>query len=127
MPPKQHQFKPGQSGNPSGRPKGVASQARQLTKGDPTQLLRVLLSIAKSEAVKPSDRIAAAKEFLDRGWGKAASYAPVEDGDPLELDSIDREIDTLMDELATRRQAQAPRTTEAAAVGHNGKGRAAAT
>lgn len=58
-------WKAGQSGNPGGRPKGIAAKAREL--GD--KALDVL-----REALSDNDartRIAAAKEILDRGYGKA--------------------------------------------------------
>jgi len=102
-------FKKGQSGNPSGRPKGVAAQARELVDNDPTRLLKVLLELAESTTAKDSDRKAAAAEFRDRGWGKAPSFAPVEDGDPLELSETERVISDVLDELAPRREAASAR------------------
>ena len=105
-------WKPGQSGNPSGRPKGVAKQAREKVGNDPARLLDVLLAVAEDAGAKTSDRIAAAREYLDRGWGKAASYSPVEDGDPLELGDVERTIADLVDELASKREAKAPGPAE---------------
>lgn len=96
-------FKPGKSGNPSGRPKGIAAKAREIIGNDPTELLTVFLEIAYDPAAKPADRKAAAEALLDRAYGKAPSYAPV-DGDPLELTDTDRVIADVLDELAGKRK-----------------------
>jgi hypothetical protein len=42
------------------------------------------------------DRIAASKELLDRGWGKAPSVTPVDDHDPLEVDELTRETQEIV-------------------------------
>lgn len=114
-------FKKGQSGNPGGRPKGVAARARDLVGNDPTRLLEVLLAVAEDETEKASDRVRATQELLDRGWGKSPSYAPVEEGDPLELDAVDRAIHNLMDDLAAKRKAKAARRPTNGRVARNGK------
>jgi|SRR5207245_4315903 hypothetical protein len=62
-------FKPGQSGNPGGRPKVVAEVqelARQHAPAAITELAR-LATKAKNE----STRVAAIRELLDRGYGKS--------------------------------------------------------
>lgn len=62
-------FKPGQSGNPGGRAKGIGARAREHT----DRCIEVL-----AEALDDDDkrtRIAAAKELLDRGYGKAVSMS----------------------------------------------------
>ncbi len=96
-------FKPGESGNPSGRPKGIARQLRDAIKDDPTVITQVFLEILRDPKAKHADKIAAGREYLDRCYGKAPSYAPVE-GDPLELAGVDRAIGELVDELAARRE-----------------------
>ncbi len=64
MIPNAKKFQPGVSGNPGGRPKGIAAKAREHT----DKAMEVLV-----EGMGDPDsrvRIAAAKEVLDRGWGK---------------------------------------------------------
>ena len=53
------------------------------------------------------DRVAAVRELLDRGWGKAPAFAAMEADDPLELGPIAREIQEIADELSARREAKA--------------------
>lgn len=57
-------WKPGQSGNPGGRPKGIAALARQHTDKAIEVLAKALDS--KDERV----RVTAAEKLLDRGYGK---------------------------------------------------------
>jgi hypothetical protein len=64
-----------------------------------------------------SERITAAKLLIERGWGKAPEFAPVEDGDPLDLLGGDEDLaasfDRRMDELASkRREREGPSTGE---------------
>jgi len=57
-------FKPGQSGNPGGRPKGLGTKARE--HGD--MCIEVLAAALSDTDARV--RIAAARELLDRGYGK---------------------------------------------------------
>lgn len=70
-------FKKGESGNPSGRPRVVAT-LRDLARAHTADALNTLVSIMNGSEQPPAARVAAAKELLDRGYGKAAQ--PV-DGD----------------------------------------------
>ena len=99
-------FKPGQSGNPGGRPKGLAKTVRDACGGSPLRLAQVLLEIAEDPKANNRDRVAACRELLDRGWGKAPAFAVMEAGDPLEMSDIAREIQGIADELAARREAK---------------------
>jgi hypothetical protein len=80
-------FKPGQSGNPSGRPKRTAEekdaleQIRKLAPGVP-ELLKSIMQDAKAS---PAYRLKAAEMILDRAYGKADARiqmdAKVQQGD----------------------------------------------
>ncbi len=95
-------FQPGQSGNPGGRPKGVARAFRDVLGGSPTEAAQGLLEIART-APRPADRIAAWRELLDRGWGKAVGYADIEGSDPLEQDEVTAEIRSIAEALSQER------------------------
>ena len=62
MPRSSTTFKPGQSGNPGGRPKGIEALAREHTPAALAALVDALRS--------PRERVSAAVALLDRGWGK---------------------------------------------------------
>ena len=97
-------FKPGQSGNPSGRPKGIAKAFREAL-ADPTEAALGLLELARDERVRPADRISAWNALLDRGYGKAASFAAIEGADPLEQDEVAAEIAQIAQQLEKDRAA----------------------
>lgn len=100
-------FLPGKSGNPSGKPKGIAAKARELIGDDPTELLEVFLEIAYDPKAKPGDRKAAAEALLDRAYGRVPSYAPIDGEDPLDL-SVLSDLHGLIDELSSRRDRKTP-------------------
>jgi hypothetical protein len=70
-------WKPGQSGNPAGRPK-IASEVKELARAHCPKAMRRLIQLVDSE----DERVAfmASKELLDRGWGRAPK-AEDEDGE----------------------------------------------
>lgn len=84
-------WKPGQSGNPAGRPVGLGKAIRKAL-GDGSELVEILLSIARGEQTAKStasgvqieaepptrlERLAAIKLLLEHGWGKPATKVEV--------------------------------------------------
>jgi hypothetical protein len=83
-----------------------SSRMRRQTANAPPAC-RLLLEIANDPKARNADRIAAARELFDRGWGKAPEFASIEGADPLELDGVSAEIQAIADELRARREARA--------------------
>jgi hypothetical protein len=67
MPKADSQFRPGQSGNPGGRPKGERS-VREIAQQHTTAAMETLVHVMRTG--KNSERVQAATTLLDRGWGK---------------------------------------------------------
>src|SRR5262249_13853695 len=102
-----------QSGKNGGRAKEQARITRELLGDDGEAAIRFLAVVMEGgplpDGAVPSvsERITAAKLLIERGWGRAPEFAPVEDRDPLELRAGDEELaasfDRRMDELAEKR------------------------
>jgi len=86
MIPNARKFQPGQSGNPGGRPKGIAAKARE----HGARALEVL--VAALDDVDAKVRLTAANMVLDRGYGKPLTMTAdvtnkIEDFDDESLDA----------------------------------------
>jgi hypothetical protein len=79
----------GVSGNPGGRPQGLAKATRELVGGDGHKLAQFWVSIMQDETRRDSDRLEASKLLADRGWGKAPTFAAIEEVDPLDLADLE--------------------------------------
>ena len=62
-------FVPGQSGNPGGRPK--SAHVSELARAQTDACIETLVKIRDNTRAPAAARIAAVKELLDRGYGKA--------------------------------------------------------
>lgn len=81
------QWKPGQSGNPNGRPKVPPEIKERALKNAPA-MLDVWLNIAKNGEAKDSDRIKAAENVWFVAFGKFVQQADVEITQrPISIDS----------------------------------------
>jgi hypothetical protein len=105
-PPRQHQFKPGQSGNPKGKPKGIKSEAtmirelffkkvRLLENGREhyVTMAEALLRRALQDALRGN---LAAMRYLDARYAAALATEPSQAG---ELSSDEKEV---LNEYTTR-------------------------
>lgn len=63
-------FKPGQSGNPSGRPK-LPEEFKELAKTNSVTALQKVIDILNNPESDNKDRLKAAEIIMDRAWGKA--------------------------------------------------------
>jgi len=79
-------FKPGQSGNPGGRPRGLARRAREKLGNDGERLLDFWIEVMDDVTRPTRERLEASKLLAERGWGKPASFQLIEEDDPLERD-----------------------------------------
>jgi hypothetical protein len=82
-------WKPGQCGNPKGRPRASVTieQVRATARAALPGVLRTVVAIAKDEHAKDSDRLRAAQLLLLYGFGTPAA-APAETG-PEQMSSAD--------------------------------------
>jgi hypothetical protein len=56
---------------------------------DGMKLAEFWLSIMEDETRRDSDRLEASRLLADRGWGKAPTFAAIEENDPLDLAALE--------------------------------------
>ena len=88
-------FKPGQSGNPGGRPKKTQEQkdALQAIRDLAPNAAEVLKSMLEDMSVPPAQRLRAAELILDRAYGKAEAKVEVSTADGSVMDEVRRRMD----------------------------------
>lgn len=67
-------FKPGQSGNPGGRPKKVKDSAEELARKSAIKAVQRLVDVLDDTDAPAPAVVAAANSLLDRGLGKARQH-----------------------------------------------------
>jgi hypothetical protein len=73
-------FKPGESGNITGRPRefeGISELARSFG----SEMIRILRGIAKNRKAPMASRVSAAALVLDRGFGRSPSFSTSDPAD----------------------------------------------
>jgi hypothetical protein len=70
-------FQPGVSGNPGGRPHGLARAARAAVGDDGERIIGFWISVMDDEDASTRDRLEASRLLADRGWGKVTTQAPL--------------------------------------------------
>ena len=92
--PRGRPFKPGQSGNPGGRPR-VIGELHDLARAHAPDAIKELARLAKN-AKSETARIAAIRELLDRAYGKATQFVAAENDGPdlndLNLESCEHQF-----------------------------------
>jgi hypothetical protein len=64
---------PGQSGNPGGRPRGLARRVRELVGDDGDEIVRFMFETVTNSNARMADRIEAARWLGDRGFGRSTA------------------------------------------------------
>ena len=106
-------FEPGHSGNPGGRPQGLARTTRELVGADGRAIVEFWMRVMADEAARTADRLAASRLLADRGWGVTPITEPDEPDDTLlrvsqaEVDAAVSTFNEKVRRLAARREQPA--------------------
>jgi hypothetical protein len=84
-------------------PRALRERCATCAGAHPSVLPQGLLQIAEDPKARDRDRIAALSELLDRGWGKAPTFANIEGEDPLGMEDVAAEIQAIANELGAQR------------------------
>jgi hypothetical protein len=101
-------FRPGTSGNPRGRPRaGLALSERIREMVDPSELVGIVLAIARDPGVAVKHRLAAVTLLADRGWSRPPAAVEIEASttviDALAMSPAEREAE--IKRLLAKREA----------------------
>lgn len=64
-------FLPGRSGNPGGRPRGLARRVQELVGDSGEAIAAFMYDVMSDERARTTDRLDAARWLADRGFGRA--------------------------------------------------------
>ena len=71
-------FLPGQSGNPGGRPRGLARRVREVVGDNGERIIEFMVTVLGDEQARTADRLQAAMWLADRGFGKAVQAVEID-------------------------------------------------
>lgn len=71
-------FRPGVSGNPGGRPRGLGRRVRELVGDDGDAIVQFVIAVMIDESERTRDRLDAAKWLADRGFGRATQELDID-------------------------------------------------
>ena len=89
-------FKPGQSGNPNGRPK-QPKEFKALVKSNTVPALEAVIRIMNDDTAKDSDRIKAAELIIDRAYGKSVQPIDADVKADVNIFALPKEVVSLID------------------------------
>lgn len=107
-PPPRSAWKPGQSGNPGGRP-AVLKDIRAAAQQEGEACIRALVAIRDNPSSPEAARVAAIRELLDRGFGKPTQHTEITgaDGGPIQTQAVQDDrppIETFLAEFGERKE-----------------------
>jgi hypothetical protein len=104
-------FPKGTSGNPGGRPKGLATYVRELVGDDGRRIADFMLGVLDDEAERTETRMQAATWLADRGFGKAPMAMDAVEGEAVQIivrsafEDADRAAEGFRSEILRLRQS----------------------
>jgi len=114
-------FQSGVSGNPGGRPRGLARTARAAVGDDGQRLVEFWLGVMDDERASRRDRLESSKLLADRAVGKVIVQAPFHDvGMPVVMPDVDRRPtrERMLALLDLARELEVPDEADALRNGH---------
>jgi uncharacterized protein DUF5681 len=78
-------FRKGVSGNPGGRPRGLARYVRELVGDDGRRIADFMLDVLDDETERTETRMQAAAWLADRGFGKASIVMDAVEAVPVQI------------------------------------------
>jgi Family of unknown function (DUF5681) len=111
-------FRPGVSGNPGGRPKGLARRVRELVGENGEAIAEYMHSVMNDEQARSADRLEAAKWLADRGFGNAVQALDIDvhQFPVLDLTGVSTEDLDAMLAILTRYEPDAAQLAESGAL-----------
>jgi hypothetical protein len=114
-------FQPGASGNPGGRPHGLARAARAAVGDDGQRIIAFWLSVMDDDTASTRDRLEASRLVADRGWGRVTAQTPLDALPPdLARPEVDRRPtrERMLALLDLARELEVPDEADAQRNGH---------